>query len=99
MQPTTSSLNDELESVDLNTDNLPAVDTPDACDKAAMRWVLILADITSYNKSECGKKDKLSSAHFPGEIYIYDTMDGESRKKFIFSSSPTPSSFMFDGSL
>lgn len=37
MQPTTSSLNDELESVDLNTDNLPAVDTPDACDKAAMR--------------------------------------------------------------
>lgn len=37
MQPTTSSLNDDLESVDLNTDNLPAVDTPDACDKAALR--------------------------------------------------------------
>lgn len=28
---------DELENVDLATDNLPAVDTPDACDKAALR--------------------------------------------------------------
>ena len=28
---------DELETIDLTTDNLPAVDTPDACDKAAMR--------------------------------------------------------------
>lgn len=37
MQPTVSSLNDEIDSVDLNTDNLPAVDTPDACDKAALR--------------------------------------------------------------
>ena len=36
MQPT-SSLNDDLESVDLTTDSLPAVDTPDACDKAALR--------------------------------------------------------------
>lgn len=26
-----------LDEVDLNTDNLPAVDTPDACDKAALR--------------------------------------------------------------
>lgn len=25
--------------VDLATDNLPAVDTPDACDKAALRYV------------------------------------------------------------
>lgn len=32
-----SSGNDELECVDLTTDNLPAVDTPDACDKAALR--------------------------------------------------------------
>lgn len=30
---------DELDSVDLATDNLPAVDTPDACDKAALRYV------------------------------------------------------------
>lgn len=37
MQPT--SLNDDLESIDLKTDNLPAVDTPDACDKAALRFV------------------------------------------------------------
>lgn len=37
MQPT--SLNDNLESLDLTTENLPAVDTPDACDKAALRYV------------------------------------------------------------
>lgn len=37
MQPTSSSVNDDLDSVDLKTDNLPAVDTPDACDKAALR--------------------------------------------------------------
>lgn len=39
MQPT--SLNDNLESIDLTTENLPAVDTPDACDKAALRYVQI----------------------------------------------------------
>lgn len=37
MQPT--SVNDNLDTVDLTTENLPAVDTPDACDKAAMRYV------------------------------------------------------------
>lgn len=26
-----------LDEIDLNTENLPAVDTPDACDKAALR--------------------------------------------------------------
>lgn len=31
------SSDDQLDTVDLATDNLPAVDTPDACDKAAMR--------------------------------------------------------------
>lgn len=34
MQPTS---NLDLENVDLTTENLPAVDTPDACDKAALR--------------------------------------------------------------
>jgi hypothetical protein len=29
--------NEELDNVDLTTENLPAVDTPDACDKAALR--------------------------------------------------------------
>jgi hypothetical protein len=37
MQPT--NLSDDLDSVDLTTENLPQVDTPDACDKAAIRWV------------------------------------------------------------
>jgi len=40
MQPT-SNLGD-LENVDLTTENLPAVDTPDACDKAALRYVLVV---------------------------------------------------------
>ena len=36
--PSTSFADDEsLDAVDLATDNLPAVDTPDACDKAAIR--------------------------------------------------------------
>lgn len=38
--PTTraqSLLDSDLDSVDLTTENLPAVDTPDACDKAALR--------------------------------------------------------------
>ena len=38
MQPT-SNLENDLENVDLTTENLPAVDTPDACDKAALRYV------------------------------------------------------------
>lgn len=39
--PTSSSFTDDeaLDAVDLDTDNLPAVDTPDACDKAAVRFV------------------------------------------------------------
>lgn len=37
MQPNSVNVNDELENVDLTTENLPAVDTPDACDKAAIR--------------------------------------------------------------
>lgn len=35
MQPTSNV--DNLENIDLTTENLPAVDTPDACDKAALR--------------------------------------------------------------
>lgn len=31
-----------LDQVDLATDNLPPVDTPDACDKAALRWEIRL---------------------------------------------------------
>jgi calcium/calmodulin-dependent 3',5'-cyclic nucleotide phosphodiesterase len=39
--PSSSSFADDetLDAVDLDTDNLPAVDTPDACDKAAVRFV------------------------------------------------------------
>ena len=39
--PSSSSFADDetLDAVDLDTDNLPAVDTPDACDKAAIRSV------------------------------------------------------------
>ncbi|XP_055599237.1 dual specificity calcium/calmodulin-dependent 3',5'-cyclic nucleotide phosphodiesterase 1-like [Uranotaenia lowii] len=36
---------DELDNVDLATDNLPAVDTPDACDKAALRLRCLLRQL------------------------------------------------------
>lgn len=36
MQPTSNV--DNLENIDLTTESLPAVDTPDACDKAALRY-------------------------------------------------------------
>ena len=36
MQPTSNV--DNLANVDLTTESLPAVDTPDACDKAAVRY-------------------------------------------------------------
>ena len=41
--PSSSSFTDDeaLDAVDLDTDNLPAVDTPDACDKAAIRSVYL----------------------------------------------------------
>jgi hypothetical protein len=50
MQPT--NLSDDLDSVDLtfNTENLPAVDTPDACDKAAIRWVFQSRVIRSHKQ-------------------------------------------------
>lgn len=41
MQPT-SALSDDLDSIDLTTESLPAVDTPDACDKAALRYVNVI---------------------------------------------------------
>ncbi|CAG9797672.1 unnamed protein product [Chironomus riparius] len=44
MQPT-SNLENDLENVDLTTENLPAVDTPDACDKAALRLRCLLRQL------------------------------------------------------
>lgn len=35
-----SSSSDAMLNIDLATENLPAVDTPDACDKAALRYIL-----------------------------------------------------------
>lgn len=34
-------LEEILDNVDLTTDSLPAVDTPDACDKAALRYYIV----------------------------------------------------------
>ncbi|GAB0089229.1 WD40 repeat [Sergentomyia squamirostris] len=42
---TLTSSGDELDNVDLATENLPAVDTPDACDKAAMRLRSLLRQL------------------------------------------------------
>ena len=35
-------LEEILDNIDLTTDSLPAVDTPDACDKAALRYSIIM---------------------------------------------------------
>lgn len=35
-------LEEILDNVDLTTDSLPAVDTPDACDKAALRYYIVI---------------------------------------------------------
>ncbi|GFG39959.1 hypothetical protein Cfor_09016, partial [Coptotermes formosanus] len=45
--PSSSSFADDevLDAVDLDTDNLPAVDTPDACDKAAIRLRCLLRQL------------------------------------------------------
>jgi hypothetical protein len=45
--PSSSSFTDDeaLDAVDLDTDNLPAVDTPDACDKAAIRLRCLLRQL------------------------------------------------------
>ncbi|XP_050084056.1 dual specificity calcium/calmodulin-dependent 3',5'-cyclic nucleotide phosphodiesterase 1-like isoform X1 [Anopheles aquasalis] len=55
MQPTSGTVTiaahrneptgDELDNIDLATDNLPAVDTPDACDKAAVRLRCLLRQL------------------------------------------------------
>ncbi|KAJ9592933.1 hypothetical protein L9F63_015393, partial [Diploptera punctata] len=37
--------NESLDAIDLTTDNLPAVDTPDACDKAAIRLRCLLRQL------------------------------------------------------
>ncbi|KAG5676141.1 hypothetical protein PVAND_005992 [Polypedilum vanderplanki] len=43
MQPTSNL--DDLDNLDLTTENLPAVDTPDACDKAALRLRCLLRQL------------------------------------------------------
>ncbi|XP_044744067.1 calcium/calmodulin-dependent 3',5'-cyclic nucleotide phosphodiesterase 1-like isoform X3 [Chrysoperla carnea] len=50
MQPASCTDDDSiLDTVDLSTDNLPAVDTPDACDKAALRLRCLLRQL------QCGE--------------------------------------------
>ncbi|XP_075213731.1 dual specificity calcium/calmodulin-dependent 3',5'-cyclic nucleotide phosphodiesterase 1-like [Lycorma delicatula] len=45
-QNRTTSVDEEtLDAIDLSTDNLPAVDTPDACDKAALRLRCLLRQL------------------------------------------------------
>lgn len=75
MQSRTILTNEELDTIDLATDNLPAVDTPDACDKAAIRWVKYfsyihckknihdLKELSIYNNTP---KDDLKSMETPG---------------------------------
>lgn len=41
-------LEEILDNVDLTTDSLPAVDTPDACDKAALRYYIIMTGVNGF---------------------------------------------------
>ena len=57
-------LEEILDNVDLETDSLPAVDTPDACDKAALR----LVDKTTATASKRNKINKLMKHAYTKKI-------------------------------
>uniref|UniRef100_A0A8D8WN06 Phosphodiesterase n=1 Tax=Cacopsylla melanoneura TaxID=428564 RepID=A0A8D8WN06_9HEMI len=56
---------DSLDSVDLTTDNLPAVDTPDACDKAAIRLRCLLRQL---KKGEISADLLQRNLHFAAKV-------------------------------
>ncbi|CRL00642.1 CLUMA_CG013902, isoform A [Clunio marinus] len=78
MQPT--SLNDDLERIDLTTENLPAVDTPDACDKAAIRLRCLLRQLQRGEISaELLQKNLHYAARVLEAVFIDETNDDGSR--------------------
>ncbi|XP_031624915.1 calcium/calmodulin-dependent 3',5'-cyclic nucleotide phosphodiesterase 1-like isoform X5 [Contarinia nasturtii] len=68
--------------VDLTTDNLPAVDTPDACDKAALRLRCILKLLQRGDVSvEILQKNLHYAARVLEALYIDETKSEKNQKK------------------
>ncbi|XP_026314494.1 calcium/calmodulin-dependent 3',5'-cyclic nucleotide phosphodiesterase 1-like isoform X2 [Hyposmocoma kahamanoa] len=67
---------EQLDQVDLDTDNLPAVDTPDACDKAALRLRYLLRQLNRGEISaETLQKNLQYAAKVLEAVYIDETKD------------------------
>ncbi|KAK7573441.1 hypothetical protein V9T40_010632 [Parthenolecanium corni] len=70
-----------LDEIDLNTDNLPAVDTPDACDKAALRLRCLLRQLQKGEVSATLLQRNLRyAAKVLEAVFIDETNDDESIK-------------------
>ncbi|XP_055681491.1 dual specificity calcium/calmodulin-dependent 3',5'-cyclic nucleotide phosphodiesterase 1-like isoform X3 [Lutzomyia longipalpis] len=79
---TLTSSGDELDNVDLATDNLPAVDTPDACDKAAMRLRSLLRQLQRGEISaEILQKNLHYAARVLEAVFIDETNIDRSRER------------------
>ncbi|XP_026726783.1 calcium/calmodulin-dependent 3',5'-cyclic nucleotide phosphodiesterase 1 isoform X2 [Trichoplusia ni] len=65
---------EQLDSLDLDTEHLPAVDTPDACDKAALRLRYLLRQL---NKGEISAETLQKNLHYAAKVleavYIDET--------------------------
>ncbi|RVE48515.1 hypothetical protein evm_006826, partial [Chilo suppressalis] len=83
--PTDEQL-DQLEQLDLDTDHLPAVDTPDACDKAALRLRYLLRQLNRGEISaETLQKNLQYAARVLEAVYIDETKPAVARQQ----SAPT----------
>ncbi|XP_075992689.1 phosphodiesterase 1c isoform X4 [Anticarsia gemmatalis] len=67
---------EQLDSLDLDTEHLPAVDTPDACDKAALRLRYLLRQLNRGEISaETLQKNLQYAAKVLEAVYIDETKD------------------------
>ncbi|XP_026726779.1 calcium/calmodulin-dependent 3',5'-cyclic nucleotide phosphodiesterase 1 isoform X1 [Trichoplusia ni] len=77
---------EQLDSLDLDTEHLPAVDTPDACDKAALRLRYLLRQL---NKGEISAETLQKNLHYAAKVleavYIDETKPAVARQQ----SAPT----------
>ncbi|KAJ0182093.1 hypothetical protein K1T71_002815 [Dendrolimus kikuchii] len=77
---------EQLDQVDLDTENLPAVDTPDACDKAALRLRYLLRQINRGEISaETLQKNLQYAAKVLEAVYLDETKPAVARQQ----SAPT----------
>ncbi|XP_050549870.1 dual specificity calcium/calmodulin-dependent 3',5'-cyclic nucleotide phosphodiesterase 1A isoform X15 [Spodoptera frugiperda] len=77
---------EQLDSLDLDTEHLPAVDTPDACDKAALRLRYLLRQLNRGEISaETLQKNLQYAAKVLEAVYIDETKPAVARQQ----SAPT----------